>query len=114
MTLTDYDLAELLNALLAGGDIDIIRRSMELVLQALIGAEVTEVIGAGPHERSSTRTTQRNGRRARLLSTQGRHPAVATCVPEGRHFQRAGHWPRASSVYCEEIAVERSRLDISA
>ena len=70
MALTESDLSELLDALRAGGDIDIIRRSVELVMQALIDAEATEHIGAGPHERSSTRTTQRNGRRARLLSTK--------------------------------------------
>ena len=55
MALIESDLSELLDALRAGGDIDIIRRSVELVLQALIEAEATEVIGAGPHERSSTR-----------------------------------------------------------
>ena len=47
-----------------------IRRSVELVLQALIEAEVTEVIGAGPHERTDPRTNQRNGYRPRLLSTK--------------------------------------------
>jgi Transposase, Mutator family len=41
-----------------------------VVSQALIEAEVTDVIGAGPHERSDTRTDQRNGYRARLLSTK--------------------------------------------
>jgi putative transposase len=40
------------------------------VLQALIDAEATEVIGAAPHERTQTRTNQRNGARGRLLSTK--------------------------------------------
>jgi putative transposase len=70
MTLSDFDLSELLDAIRAGGDVDVIRRSVEMVLQALIDAEATEVIGAGPHERSASRTNQRNGRRARLLSTK--------------------------------------------
>jgi transposase-like protein len=70
VTLNEFDLSELLDALRAGGDIDIIRKSVELVLQALIEAEATEVIGAGPHERSETRTNQRNGHRPRLLSTK--------------------------------------------
>jgi putative transposase len=35
----------------------------------LIEAEATAVIGAAPHERTGTRTTQRNGHRPRLLST---------------------------------------------
>ena len=43
---------------------------MELVLQALIEAEATEVIGAAPHERAETRTNQRNGHRSRLWSTK--------------------------------------------
>ena len=66
----EFDLSELLDALRAGGDIDVIRRSVEIVLQALIEAEATEVIGARPHERSESRTNQRNGSRARLLSTK--------------------------------------------
>ena len=70
MALTESDLSELLDALRAGGDLDVIRRSVELVLQALIEAEATEVIGAGPHERAETRTNHRNGYRARLLSTK--------------------------------------------
>ena len=70
MTLTDSDLSELLDALRAGGDIDVIRRSVEMVLQALIDAEATERIGAAPHERSEARTNQRNGTRPRLLSTK--------------------------------------------
>jgi putative transposase len=70
MAQQEFDPSELLEALRAGGDIDIIRASVEIVLQALIDAEATEVIGAGPHERSDTRTNQRNGRRARVLSTK--------------------------------------------
>jgi transposase-like protein len=70
VTLSQSDLLELLDAVRAGDDIDLIRSSVELVLQALIDAEVTAVIGAEPHERTSTRTNQRNGRRPRLLSTK--------------------------------------------
>ena len=70
MALNESDLSELLDALRAGGNIDVIRRSVELVLQALIESEVTSEIGAEPHERSDTRTNQRNGHRPRLLSTK--------------------------------------------
>ncbi len=70
MTLGQSDLFDLLDALRSGGDIDVIRSSVEMVLQALIEAEATEVIGAEPHERSVSRVTQRNGRRPRLLSTK--------------------------------------------
>ena len=70
MTLTQSDVNELLDAIRAGGDIDVIRKGVELVLQALIEAEATEHIGAGRYERTDTRTTQRNGHRDRLLATK--------------------------------------------
>ena len=70
MALSNSDVSDLLDAIRAGGDLDVVRRSVELVLQALIDTEATEVIGAEPHERTSTRTNQRNGTRDRLLSTK--------------------------------------------
>jgi transposase-like protein len=70
VTLTDHDLTELLAALQAGELTDRIRSSLEWVLQQLIEAEATAVIGAEPYERSEARTALRNGHRPRLLSTQ--------------------------------------------
>ncbi len=70
MALLQSDLIDLLDAIRAGGDLDVVRHSVELVLQALIDTEATEVIGAEPHERTPARTTQRNGARERLLSTK--------------------------------------------
>ena len=70
MALSTTDVTELLDAIRAGDGIDPIRRGLELVLQALIEAEATEEIGAERHERTETRTNQRNGARARLLSTK--------------------------------------------
>jgi putative transposase len=70
VALSQSDLMELLDAIRSGGDLDVVRTSVEMVLQALIDAEVTEVIGAEPHERTPARTNQRNGHRARLLSTK--------------------------------------------
>lgn len=69
MALTDSDLSELLDALRAGEMTDTVRTSLEWILQQLIEAEATAVIGAAPHERSAGRTNQRNGHRPRLLST---------------------------------------------
>jgi hypothetical protein len=69
VALRESDLSELLAALKAGEMTDTIRSSLEWVLQQLIEAEATAVIGAAPHERTETRTTQRNGHRPRLLST---------------------------------------------
>ena len=70
MALQEFDPYELLDALRAGGDVDLIRQSVEAALQALIEAEVTAVIGAGPHERTEERQNYRNGHRPRLLSTK--------------------------------------------
>jgi putative transposase len=70
VTLTKSDVYELLDAIRAGGDIDVIRKGVELVLQALIDAEAAEVIGAERYERADTRTTWRNGARDRLLTTK--------------------------------------------
>ncbi|HEV2361344.1 MAG TPA: IS256 family transposase [Acidimicrobiales bacterium] len=69
MTLTDSDLSELLAALKAGEFTERIRLSLEWILQQLIEAEATAVIGASPYERSEDRLAQRNGRRPRLLTT---------------------------------------------
>jgi putative transposase len=69
VTLTESDLSELLDALKAGEFTERIRSSLEWILQQLIEAEATAKIGAGRYERSEGRLTQRNGHRARLLST---------------------------------------------
>jgi putative transposase len=70
VALTHDDLTQLLEMVRTGGDVDVVRESVEMVLQALIEAEATEVIGAAPHERTEQRTNYRNGSRARLLSTK--------------------------------------------
>ena len=64
MALDQSALTELLDALKAGGDLDFMRRAMEVVLQLLIELEATEKIGAGRYERTENRTTHRNGNRA--------------------------------------------------
>jgi putative transposase len=69
VALTEFDLSELLAALKAGEMTDTIRSSLEWILQQLIEAEATAVIGASPHERTETRTAQRNGHRPKLIST---------------------------------------------
>jgi transposase len=69
VALTESDLSELLAALKAGEMTDTIRSSLEWILRQLIEAEATAVIGASPHERTETRTAQRNGHRPKLVST---------------------------------------------
>jgi transposase-like protein len=70
MALDKDALSELLDALQAGGDIDVIRAGMQLVAQALIELEAAQAIGAGRYERTAERVTHRNGARERLLSTK--------------------------------------------
>ena len=66
----EFDPYALLDALRAGDDVDLIRTSVEFVLQQLIEAQASAVIGAAPHERSDERQNYRNGHRPRLLSTK--------------------------------------------
>ncbi len=70
MALSQSAASELLEAFRAGDGVDLIRESVRIVLQELIEAEATEVIGAGRYERSESRVNERNGARPRLLSTK--------------------------------------------
>ena len=69
MALDNAALLEVLEAMQAAGVEDRVRTAAQTIYQALIDAELTAVIGAGPWERSPERTTQRNGSRPRLLTT---------------------------------------------
>jgi putative transposase len=83
MALDQSALTELLDALRSGGDLDFLREAMQLVLQALIDLEATQVIGAARYERANSRTNTRNGSRARLLSTKAGDVELA--IPKLRH-----------------------------
>ena len=67
----------MLDALRKSDAADRIKQAAETIYQALIDAELTAVIGAAPHERTELRTNQRNGSRARTLSTDV--PRVRRC-----------------------------------
>jgi putative transposase len=55
---------------LKGADVeDRIKQAATTIYQALIEAELSSVIGAGRHQRSDTRTAQRNGHRLKTIST---------------------------------------------
>jgi putative transposase len=69
MALDQSALLEVLDALRNAEASDRIRQAAETIYQALIDAELTVVIGAGPHERTDSRTNQRNGSRQRTIST---------------------------------------------
>ena len=53
----------------ASDDGEWMRKMLTTMLQALIEAEATAHIGAAPHERTDSRTTQRNGTRDKLVTT---------------------------------------------
>ena len=69
MALDQSALIEVLDALKAAEVDDRIRQAAQTIYQALIEAELTQVIGAAPHERSDSRLAQRNGHRPRMLAT---------------------------------------------
>ena len=69
MALDQSALLEVLQALKAADVDDRIRSAATTIYQALIEAELTAVIGAAPHERTESRTAQRNGSRPRTLTT---------------------------------------------
>ena len=69
MALDQSALLEVLDALRTADAGERITQACEVVYQALIDAELTAKIGAAAHERTQTRTNQRNGSRPRTLST---------------------------------------------
>lgn len=82
MALSDSAVSELLDAFRAGDGVDLVRESVRLVLQELIEAEATAVIGAARYERTPDRVTERNGVRPRELMTKA--GTVELAVPKLR------------------------------
>ena len=77
MALDQSALLDVLEAL-KGADVeDRIKQAATTIYQALIEAELTSVIGAGPHERTDARTAQRNGHRPEDADHDGRGSAAA-------------------------------------
>jgi putative transposase len=70
MAMDQSALLELLETLKAADVSDRIRLATQNLYQALIDAEATAVIGAGPWERAEGRAAVRNGSRPRTLTTQ--------------------------------------------
>jgi Transposase, Mutator family len=94
MALDKDALSELLDALRSGGDLDLVRSGLQLVLQALIELEAAQRIGAEPYQRSPERSTHRNG----SASAPSRpRPATCSCTSPScdpdRSFPRC--WSRA-------------------
>src|SRR5215203_4886589 len=75
-----------LDALTAQGilldDADFLREIVERVLQEVLEAEMTEHVGAAPHERTDARRGHRNGHKPRTLRT--RVGTLSLLVPQDR------------------------------
>ena len=69
MTLNQSALLELTQMLRTADGGDLMRQMLGLMLQSLVDAEATSVIGAEPHQRTAERTTHRNGTRPKTVST---------------------------------------------
>lgn len=72
MTQPQSALSTLLSELLADPDMahdQVFRRMLQAGLQDLVDVEATGKIGAGRYQRTPTRTTRRNGTRAKVLET---------------------------------------------
>ncbi len=63
-------------------DAGFLKEIVERVLQEVLEAEMTEHIGAAPHERTDARKGHRNGRKPRALRT--RVGALNLMVPQDR------------------------------
>lgn len=70
MVTNSMDLTDLLRKAEGSEDLDFMREALRFVCQELINAEAEIAIGAAPYERTSSRTTHRNGTRERTLDTR--------------------------------------------
>ena len=70
MALSQSDLFRLIESLRSADGLELVRSVAERMLQELIEAEATTVIGAGWNEHTDTRTALRNGHRDKTLTTQ--------------------------------------------
>jgi putative transposase len=62
-------LLELLEMMRSADEGELMRRLLGTILQELVDAEATALIGAEPHQRTEDRTTQRNGSRDKTVTT---------------------------------------------
>lgn len=69
MAMDQSALLELIEVLNTGDGEAMMRSLLTRMLQELIDAETTAHIGAGPHERTAARLTQRNGSREKIVTT---------------------------------------------
>ena len=70
MAKESMDLLGLLRKRADDGDVDFLREGLQVLMQAIMEAEVTAQIGAGYGEHTPARVTQRNGYRERPFDTR--------------------------------------------
>src|SRR2546430_13161692 len=70
MARASMDITSFVGKLLEEDDVDLLREGVRVLAQVLMESEVSGQIGAGPYERSSTRTAYRNGYRNRTWDTR--------------------------------------------
>ena len=78
MALPQSAVSELLEAFRTTDGLDLVKESVRLVLQELIEAEAVEHFGAR-YERTEARTSERDGARAKVITTAG---DVALRIPK--------------------------------
>ncbi len=99
MALPQSAVSELLEAFRTTDGLDLVKESVRLVLQELIEAEAVEHFGAGRYERTLARTTERNGARGKVVTTQAGD--VALRIPKAR----------SGASFFPSILVPRRRID---
>ena len=94
MALDQSALLALVESMKATDGGELMRRLLATMLQELVDAEATAVIGAGLHERCETRLTQRNGTRDKTITTGVGDVTVKIPKTRTGSFSRRC-WPRA-------------------
>jgi putative transposase len=79
---------------------DVMRLLLGGMLQAVVDAEATAFVGAGPHERSEARTTQHNG------------PATSSSRPRARDLTVKTPKVRTGSCF-PALLAPRCRIDVA-
>lgn len=94
-----------------GGADEMLRRLMEIVIQSLLEAEMTELIGAEKYERTSERKGHRNGYKPRKFTT--RVGTIELEIPQDREgrfrteiFDRYQRMDKALIVALQEMYIE--------
>src|SRR6266571_1868949 len=67
---SSMDITAFVSKLLEEDDVDLLRKGIRVLAQAIMESEVSSKIGAAPYERSTDRSAYRNGYRTRTWDTR--------------------------------------------